>query len=373
MVSAPVAGSTPRARIDLSALAHNYREVARLVRGGTRVLAMVKADAYGHGARRVAQRLAGLGCRHFGVATLEEAAELAGLGAPASVVVFGGILPDEAARAAEIGAEVVVFDWEVTQALAQAARALGRTVPVHIKIDTGMRRLGIEVRHAREFAARIAALEGVKPVALCSHFAMAESVTTEVTRGQLEALLEAARQVESILGRLPLHLANSAAIMTRPETHLDMVRPGLMLYGLLPDPALAGRASLQPVMTFEAPVVRTAMLGPGVGIGYGHTFRTQREMAVATLRCGYADGYPRALSNSGEAWLAGRRCRVVGRVCMDHTMIDVTGLPVRVGDRAVLWGKQLDAGEVAARAGTIPYELVVRVGSRVERVYEEEP
>ncbi len=145
-----------------------------------------------------------------------------------------------------------------------------------------------------------------------------------------------------------------------------------MLYGLLPNPLLAGRADLRPVMTLEATVVRVAEVGPGAGIGYGHTCRTERNTVLATLRCGYADGYPRSLSNKGEALVGGCRCPVVGRVCMDHTMIDATGVRVRPGDRVELWGNGIDTGEIAARAGTIAYELVARVGGRVRRTYEEE-
>ncbi|RMF24369.1 MAG: alanine racemase [Deltaproteobacteria bacterium] len=372
MVSAGVPDSAPCARIDLAALEHNYREVVRLVGPKTAVLAMVKADAYGHGAPAVAERLARAGCRRFGVATLDEAEELGALAADHSVVVFGGIVPAEADRAIALGAEIVVGDLDTARALDGAARSAGRRARIHLKIDTGMRRLGIEPADAGAFARELRRMPGIEVAALCSHFAMAESVTTEVTRGQLERLLEASRGVDPVLGRVPLHLANSAAILTRPETHLDMVRPGLMLYGLPPDPSLDGRADLRPVMTLVATVVRVTEVGPGEGIGYGHTCRTERNTVLATLRCGYADGYPRSLSNNGEALVGGRRCPVVGRVCMDHTMIDVTGARVRIGDRVELWGSGIDAGEVAARAGTIAYELVARVGGRVRRTYEEE-
>jgi len=376
LLSAHVSSSTPRARIDLSALEHNYAQVVGLAAGRSQVLAMVKANAYGHGAAQVTRTLSAAGCRVFGVATLDEAEALTDVAAGARIVVFGGLVPAEARRAARLGVEVVLWQRELAEALSSAASACGRQVAVHVKVDTGMHRLGVLPGEAAPFVASLEAFSGLQPVALCSHFAMAESVTTEVTQGQLERLSQAAEQVAGAIGRrLPCHLANSAAVLTRPEAKLDLVRPGLMLYGLLPDPALAGAADLRPVMTFEAPVVRVAELGPGEGIGYGHTFYTRRATSVATLRCGYADGYPRALSNLGEALIAGRRCSVIGRVCMDHTMLDVTGLSVALGDRAVLWGKGLDTGDVAARAGTIPYELFARVGERVQRIYEyeEEP
>ena len=182
--------------------------------------------------------------------------------------------------------------------------------------------------------------------------------------GALESLATAAR-----LGLSPLrHLANSAAVMSRRDAHLDMVRPGLMLYGLYPDPGLRSLAELQPVMTLEACVVRLAEVGPGEGIGYGHTFRAPGRMRIATLRCGFADGYPRALSNRGVVSVGGAQARVVGRVCMDHVMIDVSHIEgLRPGDRVTMWGDGLRTEDVAERAGTIAYELVARVGGRVGR------
>lgn len=366
----------PTARIDLGALAHNYSEVKRLVGERVTVLAMVKADAYGHGADAAARRLAAEGCAVFGVATLAEARSLREALPDGRIVVFGGLTPADAADAVAAGAEVVVSDPEVVEAISAVADASGVEVAIHVKVDTGMRRLGVEVAGAAELVARVRAARGVRPVALCSHFALAESVTTEVTEGQLELLKQAADAVAAGGQRLPCHLANSAGIMTRQASHLDMVRPGLMLYGLYPDSGLTGHADLKPVMTLESGVVRVAEVGPGEGIGYGHTFRTDRVTRVATVRCGYADGYPRALSNRGQVLIGGRQAPVAGRICMDHLMVDVTdvhedGVVVETGTRVVLWGRGLDAGEVAEHAGTISYELVARVGKRVERVFEE--
>jgi alanine racemase len=365
--------SGPVARIDLGALVHNFREVERLVGPGVGVLAMVKADAYGHGAVAVTRALLRASCRVFGTATVGEAARLkdgAPLPADARVVIFGGIPPSEARQAAVIGAEVATHDADVVRALGEAGAALGRDVAVHVKVDTGMHRLGVDPRDVTAFVDMISATRGVRAVALCSHFAMAESVTTDVTAGQLDRLVEACRTVERTGGRLPAHLANSAGIMTRTESHLDMVRPGLMLYGLYPDATLRSRADLRPVMTVFAPVVRVAAVPAGDGIGYGHTFRAPANMKVATLRCGYADGYPRALSNRGQVVLSNGRAPVVGRVCMDHTMVDVTALgDVRSGDVATLWGPALGAEEVAAACDTISYEIVARVGARVAREY----
>lgn len=363
-----LASLEPVARIDLSALSNNLREARRLVGPRVSILAMVKANAYGHGAGSVVERLRSDGVERFGVATLDEAQEIAAARGDVPCVVFGGLTPDDADRAVRLGVEVVTDSFAVIEALSGRASSSGRVVPLHLKVDTGMHRLGILPPDVGDVAARAAAMPGVAPVALCSHFAMAESVETGVTDGQLERLLAASRAAADRGVRLTSHLANSAAVMTRPAAHLDTVRPGLMLYGLYPDPALAGAAKLAPVMTLEACVVRVAPVGPGEGIGYGHTFRATREMRVATLRCGYADGYPRALSNRGEVLIEGKRAAVVGRVCMDHVMIDVTDVPrVVAGTRATLWGTGLATEGVAEAAGTISYELVARLGGRVAR------
>jgi alanine racemase len=358
----------PVARIDLTALSQNYGEVLRLVGPRVRVLAMVKADAYGHGAAAVAAELVKLGVDTLGVATLDEAEQLTTARGRARVVVFGGVAPEDAARAVRLGVEVVTDSRVLAEALGARALAAGTTTRLHVKVDTGMHRLGVAPSDAVAFVETLARTPGVEPVAVCSHFAMAESVATEVTEGQLERLTAAARALAERGLRLERHLANSAAVMTRPAAHLDMVRPGLMLYGLYPDPLLRPVASLSPVMTLEARVVRVGEVGPGEGIGYGHSFRAERLLKVATLRCGYADGYPRALSNLGEVSFGGRLAPVLGRVCMDHMMVDVSGIgDVALGSTAVLWGDGLPTEKVAERAGTIAYELVARVGARVAR------
>jgi len=366
-----VALAGPVARIDLTALLHNYEQVGRLVGSSVRVLAMVKADAYGHGDSDVARALARMRCRDFGVATLPEAARLraalSGFDA-VRIVVFGGISAADARGAVDIHADIATQEPDVVRALAAAGQSAGREARVHVKVDTGMHRLGAAPAEVAALVALANRTRGVRPVALCSHFAMAESVTTAVTAGQLDALLSAATAVVDGGQSLPCHMANSAAILTCAEAHLDMVRPGLMLYGLYPAPELRTRAELRPVMTLAAPVVRIFEVGPGEGIGYGHSYRTERPSRIATLRCGYADGYPRALSNRGTVVIRGQRAPVVGRVCMDHTMVDVTGLDrIDLDDEAILWGHDPGAADVAAAAETISYELVARVGPRVAR------
>lgn len=370
--------SGPVARIDTAALVHNLEQVRRLVGPRVGVLAMVKSNAYGHGAEICAGALAKAGCRAFGVATVAEAAALApvvkaaaGAKQDSRIAVFGGLLPGEAQAAVEAGAEVVTQELEVIRALGARAQACGVQVAVHLKIDTGMHRLGVAPGDVVEFMKAAAVVRGVRVAAICSHFAQAESVTGEVTAGQLEAMLAADTALRAAGFAPARHLANSAAILTRPEAHLDMVRPGIMLYGVAPDPSLRGRADLRPVMQLVAHVIRVADVGVGEGVGYGHTFHAARPTRLATVRCGYADGYPRILGNVATASVRGTRVPLVGRICMDHAMFDVTDVTeaggVVVGDEVTLWGDDPEVEDVANKAGTIAYELLARVAARVRR------
>lgn len=368
--------SVPVAWIDTGALAHNLGEARRLVGPRVSVLAMVKSDAYGHGAAVCVSALSAAGCRAFGVASVAEAAEIApllknvrsGTDTAPRVVVFGGLLAAEADSAVASGAEVATQEIEVVRALGKRAQARGTEAAVHVKIDTGMHRLGVAPGDVVDFVRTAAGIPGIRVVAICSHFAQAESVTGEVTAGQLEHMLASDAALRDAGFTLARHLANSAAILSRPETHLDMVRPGIMLYGVAPDPSLRGRADLRPVMRFAARIVRVATIAPGEGIGYGHTWHTPREARIATIRCGYADGYPRSLGNVASCSVGGVRAAIVGRICMDHAMIDVSDAgEVRVGDEVTLWGDDPGVDEVADKAGTISYELLARVGRRVHR------
>ena len=368
------ASSGPVAWIDTAALTHNFAQVRKLVGPRVDILAMIKADAYGHGAPTCAAALASAGCRVFGVATVEEAAAIVPLvkaapaPSPARIVVVGGLLPADAEAAVATGAEVFTQEIEVVRALGERASAAGTEAVVHVKIDTGMHRLGVAPADAVAFVRAATAVRGVRVVAICSHFAQAESVTGEVTAGQLEAMLGADAALREAGFTFVRHLANSAAVLSRPEAHLDMVRPGIMLYGVAPDASLRGRAELRPVMRLAARVIRVADVAVGEGIGYGHTFHTTRPTRLATVRCGYADGYPRSLGNVAIASVHGGRVPLVGRICMDHAMFDVTdAASVAVGDEVTLWGGDPEVEEVANLAGTIAYELLARVGARVRR------
>ncbi|MFT4569628.1 MAG: alanine racemase [Hyphomicrobiaceae bacterium] len=369
MAGHPAPSSAPQAFIDLCALASNYRLACRLAAPSSRILAMVKADAYGHGIDAVVRCLAASGCEMFGVATCAEAQAVTGLG-PSRVVVFGGVLAGDADALLASGAEVVACDPETLRILAARADAAGRQLRVHLGVDTGMRRLGAEPHEMAALAELAVSLPCVSVVGLCSHFAEAEAVDSQLLEAQLTSLEHVARSVEPIVGHLELHAANSAGLLGSARARLDLARPGLMLYGLSPRPGIAHEDELQPVMRLSAVVIRVASLAPGEGVGYGHAFHTARPTTLATLRIGYGDGYPRALSGCGSVFLGGGLAPVVGRVCMDHIMVDATDVSsITIGDEAVLWGPELRAETVAEKAGTISYELVSRVSPRVTRTY----
>ncbi len=358
------------AEIDGRALAENFAELARIVGGRGAVLPVVKSDAYGHGLALVARILHDAGAERFAVATAAEGESLRTNGISASVVVLGGVYPAEHERVVAARLTPVVWDVETPRALAARARAEGRVVPVHVKVDTGMNRLGVAPADVAPLLRALGDLDGITVEGLLTHFADAESVTGAATERQLTALEDLVAELARMRLRPPLvHAANSAATLTAPRARFDAVRPGLALYGSYPAPQLRTAARLRPVMRFVTRIIACRALAPGMAVGYGGTFVARRPSVIATLPVGYADGYPRALSNRGEVVVRGARAPIAGRVCMDQTMIDVTDVPGIVpGDEVVLWGGPLPVEEVAARADTISYELLVRVGARVPRV-----
>lgn len=369
----------PIAEVDLGALLRNVERLRNRCSPDTRLLAAVKADAYGHGLVPVARALTGGGVGWLGVATPDEAIALRSAGITARILIFGPLRDGGLDAALDADADLTVCDEDDVSAVARAiATGLDRrpdgTPPVrlHLKVDTGMGRLGRRPEHATHIARTIAETPGVKLEAVWTHFACADEPARDLTtRQQTEfdgvcAALDAA-------GLLPplRHAANSAAVLAHPATHYELVRPGIALYGYPPSAHLNAVAEdLEPVLRLDAPVVAVRRLAAGDALSYGHTWRAPSDTTVATIRFGYADGYPRALSNLGQAVLNERSCRVVGTVCMDQMMLDVGDAPVKVGDRATLIGPDGPrADDLAVRTGTICYELLTRLGARIERRY----
>ena len=362
------------AEIDLRAVEHNIREIKKCIHGGAKLCAVVKADAYGHGAVAVAYRAVQLGADYLAVAVLSEALELRRAGITTPILILGATQPEDAGLVVDADVTQAVFSLEAAQALSAAAVRLGRTARVHLKVDTGMHRIGVRPEEAGPLAAAIAALPGLFLEGMFSHFALSDARDKSYAREQLARFKQAIAGVAAQGIEIPIkHLANSAAILEMPETHFDMVRAGVILYGLWPSDEVEHVIDLRPVMRVCARLVFVKDMHPGEKISYGCTYTVQRESRIATLPVGYADGYTRLYAGKAVVELGGHRLPVVGRICMDQCMVDVTDVPDAVtGDTAVLFGSPtLTADEVASWIGTINYEIVCMVSPRVPRIYIE--
>ncbi|MBI3979968.1 MAG: alanine racemase [Chloroflexi bacterium] len=358
------------AEIDLDAIEANVHALRRRVPAAA-VLAAVKANAYGHGAVPVAQAVLRAGAARLGVACVDEGIELRQAGLLAPILVLGYVPPWEAEAAVAHDLTVTANTKQTALALAAAARRSGRTVPVHVKVDTGMARFGLPPADVAPFVGFLLTLSNVHVEGLYTHFATAD----ELDRTFMEEQYRRFRAVADALPRLPVcHVANSAAVIDAPELALDMVRPGISVYGVYPS-AQTGRAvQLRPALTLKSRVARLRWLDAGESVSYGRTWVAERPARIALVPCGYGDGLRRSLSNRGSVLIGGRRASIRGRVCMDQCVVDVTDLPdVRLDDEVVLIGRQGDAEvsatEVAEQAGTIAYEIFTGLTPRVPRVY----
>jgi alanine racemase len=362
------------AEVSLSALRHNCRRARELSGPDVSVMAVVKADAYGHGAVPAARAFLDAGAQALGVSSVAEAVELRRADLTGPLLVLGGAFPGEEETVVAHDLAVAVWDPDQTRALAGAARAGGRQVAVHLKVDTGMARLGLDLADVASFAALVRSLGTLRVAGVFSHFASADAVETAAARAQTARFVQAVEMLVGAGVRPPdVHLANSAATLAAPEARFTMVRPGIMLYGYPPAPHLAARAGVVPAMQLRTAIAQTRRVPAGTPVSYAGTFVTSRPSTIAALPVGYADGYHRLASNRAQAIVRGRRVPVAGRVCMDHTMIDVTDVPdVRAGDRVVLFGNGVGADELAGWCDTIAYEVLTSVGRRVPRVYVED-
>jgi alanine racemase len=374
----PHAGRPTCARIDLDAVAHNVRLAVRLAGPDRRVLAVVKADAYGHGAVRVARAALAAGALKLGVATPGEVRSLraAGIGAP--LLLLSEVAPDRAAEMTRLGCSLTLYTLAYAEALEREAQREGRRVAVHLKVDTGMGRLGISPADALPFVARLCDFPHLVLEGVMSHPSEAERRDSPVTAGQVATFRAVCGAVAAIAGSVRWrHIANSALVLLGDPAG-NLVRPGIMLYGSAAAPDLPCAGELRPAMCLATAVAFLKRVPAGTPLGYGGTFTARRESLIATLPIGYADGYRRAFSNCASVLVGGRRAPVVGTVCMDLCLVDVTGIPgVAVGDEVVLLGGQGDerisAEELAAHAETISYEIYCGIGPRVPRVYSGGP
>lgn len=364
------------ARIDLDALENNLNSIEAALPGGVGLMPVVKADAYGHGAAEIARFLGTRGA-YFGVADMGEAAELRNAGVTKPILILGYTSPELYGEAVARDITLTVFGYGDAVKLDRAAAAVGKTAKVHVAIDTGMSRIGFQATDASaDEVLRISELPCINVEGLFSHYATADEADKSGAKAQrlcFEEFIEKLR-ARSIRPRL-IHMNNSAGIIELDGSFYDMARAGIILYGLYPSEYVArDKLSLMPVMELITHISHIKTLPEGRGISYGHTYVTEREMRIATIPVGYADGYPRALSGKGHVLISGVRCPILGRVCMDQMMADVSALPdVGVGDKVVLFGtdgdQSISVEELAALSGSFNYEFVCNIGRRVPRAY----
>lgn len=367
------------AEIDLTALRHNFSEIRKAIPGGCGILAVVKADAYGHGFMDIARELDAFGVDAFGVAFLAEAIQLRKSGIDSPILLLGGIYPGQERKCIGFNLSTALFSLEQARALDNMAGKLYRRAKVHVKIDTGMGRLGITPGEAAAFFQELKGFRNIEVEGIVSHFASADELDESgeaYTRQQADffrgVVAEAKRQ-----GFSPryIHIANSAAAFSRELSFCNLVRPGIALYGALPSSDFAGRMDIRPVMRLKSRVAMLKWVEPGTSVSYARRYISDARTLIASVPVGYADGYCRSLTNKGEALIRGKRAKVAGTVCMDWIMLDVTHVPgVSVGDEVILLGCDgqgncITAEELAEKAGTIPYEIFCGVSKRVPRVY----
>ena len=366
------------AEINLDHLAFNIRQVRAITNPDTKIMAVVKADAYGHGIVQTSEVVLQNGADCLGVAILDEAITLREKGFTVPIVILGYIPVTDLSFVTAYDLTPTIFELAHAEALSREAVKADKRVAVHIKIDTGMGRLGfLPEERSLGIVEKIVDLPGVFVEGIYTHLSHADAKDKEYTLGQLERFNWFLERLEQKNIFIPIkHAANSAGILNYPQAHFDMVRPGIILYGLLPSDEMPNRnlPVLKPVMSLKARVASVKHIPAGSSIGYGCSHKLDKNSVIAVLPLGYADGYTRHFSNTSQALICGKRVPLVGRVCMDQIMVDITDVPgVAIGDEAVLLGKQADeeitAEELASQGGTINYEIVCMISHRVPRKY----
>lgn len=359
------------AEVNLNNLEYNFRQVKSLLAPGTKVLVTVKADAYGHGLIPVAKRLESCGVDCLGVASIDEGIKLRKTGVKTPILVLGLVLKQDIHSLFAFKLTPTVCDYELAASLNKKASALKKTLRLHVKVDTGMGRIGVAHQDALGLIKKISLLKSVFVEGVFTHFPFADSGRA-FTSSQIRLFCRLADELQENGIAIPLvHAANSAGLINHKDSHFTMVRPGLVIYGLYPSGSL--KIKLKPVLSLKTRVIFVKHVPAGCGISYGHAYVTKRPANIVTLPIGYGDGYPRNLSNLAPVLIGGRRFKISGRICMDQTMVDVAGFRPRLADEAVLIGRQgkkvISCEELAELAGTIPYEIVCGLGSRIPRIY----
>jgi alanine racemase len=358
------------AEINLKNLAHNFKLIKQSL-PKVKIMVCVKADGYGHGIRQVSKKLVSCGVDYLGVASIDEGIILRQERIRKPILVLGAVLKEYLEPIFRYSLTPTVCSEEIALALHAKAKARGKPIAIHIKVDTGMGRIGVLCEEALTFTAKIASLPFLSIEGIFTHLACAD-VNNDFTLQQIGMFSTLLSNLEDRAIHIPLvHAANSMGVISYPNSHFTMARPGLILYGLYPKEGLP--LVLKPVLSLKTRVIYTKRVGAGYGISYGHTYKTSRSTTIVTLPIGYGDGYPRNLSNTGPVLIKSRRFTISGRVCMDQIMVDVGNTKVKVGDEVVLIGsqakKKITAEELATLSSTIPYEIVCGLGNRIPRVY----
>ncbi|ABN53896.1 alanine racemase [Acetivibrio thermocellus AD2] len=369
------------AEVNLDNIAHNVKEIRRIVDKKVEIMGVVKADAYGHGVMEIARTLLENGVTRLAVSMLDEAIQLRQNGIKVPILILSYTDPVRAEEIVLNDVTQTVFSHDLAEALSEAAVKHHRNVKIHIKIDTGMTRVGFMPGYsAVKNVVQISKLPGIIIEGLFTHFASADEADKSYTYMQFERFMSIVGELNRIGVYIPVkHVCNSAALIEFPEMHLNMVRPGIALYGLYPsDEVDKTKIDLRPAMSLKANVILVKDVEKDTFISYGRIFKTSRNSRIATIPIGYADGYTRLLTGKGKVLLNGQLAPIVGRICMDQCMVDITDIEgdVKVGDEAVLIGKQKDneikVEDLAKSVGTINYELVSIIGKRIPRVYLKE-
>ncbi|WP_395747923.1 alanine racemase [Prosthecobacter sp.] len=362
------------AEINLGAIVHNYDAIRAHV-GMAQVMPVVKANAYGHGLVEVARRLLHHGAPCFGVALLEEAVTLRQAGISVPILVFGGVATRQIPQFIAHDLMMAASSIDKLRQIDEAAAAAKKKARVHLKIDTGMERIGVHWYSAQKLLEASLTFTHVEVAGIYSHFANSDSADLAGAREQLSRFLEVLEFYSKRSLQPPVrHIANSGGILQLPESHLDLVRPGIMLYGVYPSKEVRQTIALQPALSWKSQVVFFKVVQPGSPVSYGGTWTTDHQVRVVTVPVGYGDGYFRALSNRGSVLIRGQRHPIVGRVCMDQFMVNLEWGTAYNGDAVTLIGSDgtetITAQDVADWAGTIPYEVLTNINSRVPRVYD---
>ena len=359
--------------IDLGAIAHNYKEIRKHMQPDAKLCAVVKADAYGHGAIAVARKAIAAGAEYLAVATISEAMKLREAGFTTPLLILGLTKPDSSFDIVDAELTQTVCRIDLVQALSAEAVAQGKRVKVHLAVDTGLGRIGVRPEDAAHFARVITAMPGIELEGVFSHFALADITDKTFSIEQIRRFQEACDAIAAAGIEIPIrHIAESAAILDLPDVHFDMVRAGILQYGLWPSDEVTHPLQLRPAMKFCARIVYIKTIPPGTSIGYGRNFIAARESRIATISVGYADGYLRAYKG-GFVEVRAKRAPIAGRICMDQCMIDVTDIPeAKLGDIVTLFGSEtLTADDLARLANTISYEVLCLVSKHVSRIYVE--